>query len=172
VTEAEALCTKCGLCCNGTLFARVPLTPSEVVWASRRRLPVMQKNEAVFARLPCACFGRDGRCDDYDARPAACQEFACALLRRLGTGEASAERADAAVMRAKELVARIEPLVPPGLLEPLFDRAHRRESWDGEAALDLLELMALLSAEFGFELEPATRAVFERAGLLGESSGN
>ena len=29
--ELEALCRACGLCCDGTLFTRVPLTPTEVV---------------------------------------------------------------------------------------------------------------------------------------------
>lgn len=73
----------CGLCCAG-LFKRVRLNPDEVPLA-RLAGPVVERDEDVFAPLPCA-FLQASVCTVYDQRYAACRRFSCKLLRRVADG--------------------------------------------------------------------------------------
>ena len=101
---ADEICQKCGLCCNGVIFADVKLRPGE-------RLAVAKALGTLSAALssaggvamadspaapascacktlvqPCAAF--DGRwCRIYGERPEYCRQFECALLKRVKAGQ-------------------------------------------------------------------------------------
>ncbi|MBO9449149.1 YkgJ family cysteine cluster protein [Tropicibacter sp. R16_0] len=82
----SGLCVSCNLCCNGSIFARVPITEEE-----RPRLPkevqVFARNGALRMRLPCPRLGDDGACTCYDVRPDTCRTYNCKLSKRRNEGE-------------------------------------------------------------------------------------
>ena len=92
----DTLCTRCGLCCDGSLFADVEL-------ASRREATGLEilgldveydDGDAKMGLLsqPCrALVGR--RCAIYAHRPACCRSFECRLLQDVRAGAVSVERA-------------------------------------------------------------------------------
>ena len=111
----ERLCVQCGLCCDGTLFTHVALTPDE---AARLGFPGV-------LRQPCPKLGSDCRCTVYESRPKGCARFVCMLGRALEDGEVGLEEAVSKVEEMKALRGRIDALVPgPG---PPIPRARRYE---------------------------------------------
>ena len=56
---AEDFCRSCGLCCNGTLYARVPLVPSDSLDSlSRAGASVDGPGENRALSLPCGAFAK------------------------------------------------------------------------------------------------------------------
>lgn len=95
---AARVCQACGLCCDGTLFTVIPLGPSEVVSA---RLPVFVREDGSRAvRQRCAAL-EGTRCSAYEARPAACRRFECALYAAVSEGEVDEVEARAIVDQAR-----------------------------------------------------------------------
>ena len=84
----DTLCTRCGLCCDGSLFGDVELVgPGEAT-----RLEIMgleiDDNQADGDLLlqPCAALqGR--RCGIYAHRPKCCRSFECRLLEDVRSGD-------------------------------------------------------------------------------------
>ena len=107
---SEALCIRCGFCCDGTLFGHVPITdeeaaslppPLEVV------APEGKRTRLAFLQ-PCAAFGVD--CTVYEARPHTCRRYRCALLKDVEAGEVEFAAAAAIVERVQERCAAIATL--------------------------------------------------------------
>jgi Fe-S-cluster containining protein len=101
------LCPKCGLCCNGVLFADVELQKGDDI----RRLAELglslekKGRQRVFAQ-PCACF--DGTlCRIYNERPKRCRTFECGLLKRVQAGELGADAALETIAQAKRQVEKV-----------------------------------------------------------------
>ncbi|MDI9371739.1 MAG: YkgJ family cysteine cluster protein [Verrucomicrobiota bacterium] len=115
------LCTTCGLCCNGVLFADVRFRPGDDI-ARLRSLGLPVKASQSATRLPrftqpCAAF--DGfRCCVYTDRPSYCREFECALLQNFKTGCTELDAARRIIRTARERAEKIS-----SLLEALGDRA-------------------------------------------------
>ena len=88
----DNICIDCGMCCDGTMFSRVPL-PGDGDVAMLVGTPVrLEGSEAEpFFSQPCAAF--NGCCSIYAARPSSCRGFRCSLLRRHDTGDVSSEEA-------------------------------------------------------------------------------
>lgn len=87
----ETLCGACGLCCDGSLFLRVPLGPREVV-PEARLLVVTNDRGARHVPQRCAAFSGSG-CHVYAERPFACRRYECLLrgaVRGGGLSEAAA----------------------------------------------------------------------------------
>ena len=89
-TVSEQLCPRCGLCCNGVIFANLALQPGDS--SARLRslgLPVRNSHSALrppHLTQPCAAF--DGcRCRVYADRPKYCRQFECVLLKRVKAGQ-------------------------------------------------------------------------------------
>lgn len=102
---AEALCTRCALCCDGSLFGQVPLGEGEADAARRLRLALVP-GRAGAEVLPQPCPALRGRwCAHYDARPRACRTYRCLLLQALDAGELTLDEALATVDEARSRLA-------------------------------------------------------------------
>jgi Fe-S-cluster containining protein len=108
----STLCTNCGLCCDGTLFAGVELAGQ----AELARLEIMgtetpngDRNVGLLSR-PCAAL-RGTRCGIYDHRPACCRVFQCHLLQNAQRGAVTVERALEQIADAREQIGHVRVLL-------------------------------------------------------------
>jgi hypothetical protein len=108
----DALCTRCGLCCDGTLFADVELSSR----AESSRLEILGLEiEAGDTRsdllvLPCRAL-RGRQCSIYPHRPKCCRTFECGLLQRAQRGDVSVRQAQHDISRAQAQIASVEDLL-------------------------------------------------------------
>lgn len=74
------LCISCGLCCDGTVFANVPVGSDEeqAVRAVLNNATWLVGRQLYF-RQPCTAFC--GSCTVYPDRPEACRLFKCRALK-------------------------------------------------------------------------------------------
>lgn len=108
-----ALCQRCALCCDGTLFTTVPLAADEVASVRRRGLVVLADDAGAPSRLPQPCAAlRDLRCTIYDERPDACRRYRCMLLAALEAGEVSLPEALDVVGEARARLAALAADLP------------------------------------------------------------
>ncbi len=111
MSEIDQLCPKCGLCCNGVLFADVRLQKND---DARRltKLGLSVKGKAgrpAFSQ-PCSCF--DGTlCRIYAERPGYCRAFECGLLKRVQAGEMNADDALRKIAAAQRLAEKVRQLL-------------------------------------------------------------
>lgn len=78
----SALCLECGLCCDGTLFRQVKISPAERDELVALGIGVGQKSKHDVMWLPCGKLA--GKCCTiYEARPGGCRRFVCTLGQRL-----------------------------------------------------------------------------------------
>jgi len=98
--SAETVCQACAMCCDGTLFTRVPLTPDDVAPAEVHA--VTSPTGARFLPQPCAALSGT-RCAVYAQRPTACRRFECLLVAALRDGEVSEAGALELVAKARAL---------------------------------------------------------------------
>jgi hypothetical protein len=81
IPPEQTLCLSCGLCCDGTLFASVPLGAEEKDFSGNPVVPGPAEKRFLFMQ-PCGHY-RDGGCRIYPSgRPKACVDFRCKLLHR------------------------------------------------------------------------------------------
>lgn len=92
---SEVLCRACGLCCDGSLFGRVPLAEDE-----RVHLPLAPGGNAFDQPCPAHV---DDACTIYETRPRACREFTCRLLARGGPVEPRL----ATILRVRHLLEHV-----------------------------------------------------------------
>jgi uncharacterized protein len=91
----DILCTKCGLCCDGTLFADVELAGAvEAARLEAMGLEVEDADggEAALLLQPCAAL-KGTRCSVYVHRPGCCRTFECRLLQEAKRGTVSVDSA-------------------------------------------------------------------------------
>jgi hypothetical protein len=122
--ELATLCKACGLCCDGSLFGRVPLEPDEIAAARKNRLPIVREGNAF--EQPCSAYVHN-TCKSYDARPRACRRFTCRLYaRHEREGGPLAPKLEA-VRRVRELLDLVRPLGPEkARSSPVFDELAQR----------------------------------------------
>ena len=88
-----SLCLDCGLCCDGTLFHAVPITPEEAErLAGRVRLTSDQKEMLQSCRALEGC-----RCTVYEDRPSTCRQYRCLVLTSFQSGKIDEAQARAAL---------------------------------------------------------------------------
>ena len=108
----DILCTNCGLCCDGTLFADVEL----VGQAEVERLEIMGMEiddgdeTAGLLSQPCAAL-RGRLCGIYAHRPTCCRVFECHLLQNAQQGVVTVERAKDLIVDAREQIQRVRALL-------------------------------------------------------------
>ncbi len=95
---SSTLCRACGLCCDGSLFTRVPLRPDEPVppLVSLTTTPY----GARYVQQHCTALSAQG-CGCYAERPRACRGFECLVLTALKADEVSLADALALVTRVR-----------------------------------------------------------------------
>jgi len=106
------LCTRCGLCCDGSLFADVELVgPAEAI-----RLEIMGleiEDDATDPGLlsqPCAAL-RGRQCGIYAHRPKCCRTFECQLLQDVRSGAVTVERATEQIADVLQRIRRVRELL-------------------------------------------------------------
>ena len=125
----DILCTRCGLCCDGTLFADVELAPRDDTGALEvLGLEVEDDDDRPGRKLllqPCAAL-RGRRCGIYPYRPQCCRTFECQLLSsvrqgtlELNTAAAQLTKVLAAIAAVQERLTSLAP-VPESL--PIRER--------------------------------------------------
>ncbi len=101
-----SLCLKCGLCCDGTMFQVVAVTPEEAA-----RLEGKVELTADRTRLVQGCRALEGcRCGVYLERPQVCRTFKCLVLASLDDGKVTELQAHDAideVLARRTLVAEL-----------------------------------------------------------------
>ena len=108
----DTLCTRCGLCCDGSLFADVEL-------ASRKEASALEvmgleiddadEDEGGPLLQPCAAL-KGKRCSIYPYRPDCCRTFECRLLQRVKRGKVGVERAKETIAEALKRLEHVTEL--------------------------------------------------------------
>src|SRR5437870_7428675 len=84
----DTLCTRCGLCCDGSLFADVELANSDEAGALEVMGLEIEDADADSGALllqPCGAL-KERRCSIYLHRPECCRTFECRLLQDVRRG--------------------------------------------------------------------------------------
>lgn len=111
-TLTDSLCTRCGLCCDGTLLGDVELAGR----AEATRLEVLGVGVedggagADVLPLPCPAL-RGTRCGIYTHRPGSCRTFECRLLQQTRRGTITVAGAAARIAAARRQVRRVTTLL-------------------------------------------------------------
>jgi len=145
----DTLCTNCGLCCDGTLFADVQL----VGQAELARLEIMgthsENRNAGLLSQPCAAL-RGTRCGIYAHRPECCRQFQCDLLQNAQRGAVTVERAMEQIVDARDQIRQVRALL--GRLgngdesRPIKERCAETLATEGDTSTDKLKARADLEA--------------------------
>jgi Fe-S-cluster containining protein len=101
------LCTRCGLCCNGSFLADVELSARE---ASRLEFAGLDIEDDSLLLQPCAALN-GARCSMYAHRPKCCRTFECLLLQRAKRGQISIATATRQIDDTLKLVQQIHALL-------------------------------------------------------------
>jgi hypothetical protein len=159
----DTLCTRCALCCDGSLFADVELAGrAEATRLEVLGLEIEDGDTGALLSLPCAALeGR--RCGIYPHRPECCRTFECRLLQDVRRGAVSVERAGEQIAEALGRIARVRALMAQlgyrrGRL-PLRERCAEALAKDANAAPDAKRKRAELEAEMS-ALEKLIRKTF------------
>lgn len=105
--EATELCTKCGLCCDGTFYGSVVIASDESERLARVGLRIVRDDSgAGMMPQPCSAL-RGCLCAAYEERPASCADYQCLLRKKVVAGEESLEAAMATVTRMRALLTVI-----------------------------------------------------------------
>jgi len=165
------LCLKCGLCCDGTIFADVELRDdAETARLKAAGLQSRRKRTGSAPRpscisQPCAALGTDCHCAVYEDRPAHCREFECLLFGEVANGTIRPANAQRIVSRARRLSSEarnlMDTLTDEGKGEPPAGRfrmiAEMLEEYDpdeetlavfGELTMVWQDLVHLLGTRF------------------------
>ena len=108
----DILCTNCGLCCDGTLFADVELVgQAELVRLEVMGMDVVNKggNTGLLSQ-PCAALCGT-RCAIYADRPNCCSVFECHLLQNAQRGVVTVERALEQIANAREQIRQVRTML-------------------------------------------------------------
>jgi Fe-S-cluster containining protein len=91
----DALCTECGLCCDGSLFSDVELSGAKEISGLEALGVNIEDGDLSAAALllqPCSAL-QSRRCSIYAHRPKCCRTFECRLLKDVQRGAMSCENA-------------------------------------------------------------------------------
>jgi len=169
----DILCTRCALCCDGSLFADVELAGrAEATRLEILGLEIEDDNPGLLS-LPCAAL-RGKRCGIYPHRPECCRTFECGLLQDVRGGAVSVERAGELIAEALERIGRVRTLMTQlgyrGSRLPLRERCAEVLAMDANAAPDVKRKRAELEAEMA-AVEELIRTTFLGSGLANAGPG-
>lgn len=105
----DALCTRCGLCCDGSLFADVELSSRAEATGLEILGLEIEDDDTDGALLVQPCRALQGkRCTIYPHRPRCCRTFECRLLEDVRRGAVSVERAREHIEEALRAIGRVK----------------------------------------------------------------
>jgi len=109
---ANVLCTRCGLCCDGSLFADAELAARETAALEILGVEIedAEHGEPPVLLQPCAAFKRK-RCSIYPHRPNCCHTFECRVLKQAESGAISIDRAKETIANALQEIGRVKVLM-------------------------------------------------------------
>jgi uncharacterized protein len=103
----DTLCKRCGLCCDGSLFADVELTGHVEATGLEVLGLEIDDDDADGALLLQPCLALKGtRCGIYALRPECCRTFECRVLQEVRRGTVAVERARAQIAGARKRIKR------------------------------------------------------------------
>jgi len=147
----DTLCTRCGLCCDGTLFADVELVGE----AETKRLEIMgleveeSGTRAGLLSQPCAAL-KGRRCGIYAHRPQCCRTFECQLLQDVHLGAVTVEHGLDLVAEALARIQRVRVLLAElgdrNVRLPLKERCAETLAREGLATPEVQRKRAELEA--------------------------
>jgi uncharacterized protein len=112
-SQTDTLCTRCGLCCDGSLFADVELASGDEASAMEVMgldIEDADENGGGLLLQPCGVL-KGKRCSIYPHRPDCCRTFACRLLQGVERGMVGVERANETIAEALQRIERVKELV-------------------------------------------------------------
>ncbi len=109
----DTLCTRCGLCCDGCLFADVELAScDEALTLEVMGLEIEDDEGDVGGLLLQPCRALKGkRCSIYAHRPDCCRTFECRLLQQVRRGVVGLDQAQAKIAEALDRIKSVRDLV-------------------------------------------------------------
>jgi Fe-S-cluster containining protein len=123
----DTLCTRCALCCDGSLFADVELAGRAEATGLEILGIAVEDDDTDGGLLPLPCGALRGtRCGIYAHRPQCCRTFECGLLQSVRRGAVSVDRATQLIAETRERVERVKQLMAQ--LAPRRRRLSLRES--------------------------------------------
>jgi Fe-S-cluster containining protein len=108
----DMLCTQCGLCCDGSLFADVELASADEASA----LEVMgleieeEDDDRGLLLQPCRAL-KGTRCSIYPHRPDCCRTFECRLLQDAKRGTVNSAEAKQKIVTALQQIKHVKLLI-------------------------------------------------------------
>jgi hypothetical protein len=118
-TPAEQLCQHCGICCTGAVLSGGRLEPSELAFAERHRLRVVQTQKGPAFAHPCPLLV-DNCCSAYSERPKTCSAFRCRILRSLESGSLTEAQARERIAELLQRISAIESALEPDARHALW----------------------------------------------------
>ena len=108
----DILCTRCGLCCDGSLFADVELASTDEGSALEVMGLEIEDDEDDRSLLLQPCGALKGKCCSiYQHRPNCCRTFECRLLQEAKRGLVSVDRAQEKIAEVLSRIERINVLI-------------------------------------------------------------
>jgi Fe-S-cluster containining protein len=147
----DTLCTRCGMCCDGTLFADVEL----VGRPEALRLELMgldvegDESDAGLLSQPCAAL-KGTRCGIYQHRPQCCRVFECQLLQDAQEGVVQVAEALEQIVEARRRIHRVRELLNQlghrDVQLPLKERCAEALAMDGAASPEVMRRRVALES--------------------------
>ncbi len=109
----ETLCTRCGLCCDGSLFADVELASRDeasTLEVMGLEIEEVDEEDSGLLLQPCGAL-KGKRCSIYAHRPACCRMFECRLLQEVKRGAVSVDQARAQISDLLRRIERVQQLI-------------------------------------------------------------
>lgn len=108
ITDQQSLCIFCGICCDGTLFGKAPLTPFDNLEPlTNAGIEILTKDTKKSFKLGCAAF-REHCCGVYAERPTICRSFRCELLKKIDHGEILWSEARQKIVRVQKIREKLK----------------------------------------------------------------
>ncbi|MEO7248215.1 MAG: YkgJ family cysteine cluster protein [Novosphingobium sp.] len=107
------ICTACGMCCDGTLFARVLAKPDEVEALRQTGFTLTPFGTELGFSQPCVQLCGT-RCGVYAARPQVCRTYTCPTLDAVADGTIGADEAMRRVVAVRTATDNLKAEFLPG----------------------------------------------------------
>ncbi len=103
------LCTKCGVCCNGSFFDLAGIHPSDLN-EETRKLDIVVTGDKLQIKLPCRAH-INNRCTIYEQRPWVCRAYECKLLKECKQGKVEEREAIEVINTLKSALEELDEIL-------------------------------------------------------------